>query len=165
MLFMLAFLKITRTTTRASRVKETASVELPRAAATMWSFLSDPASSTKLNAAELGVTLPGSPQGLGEIQVALFGTGSSRQARVHEVVELEPGQRAVTRSLTSAFPSYSVLTIEPTGPESCRLTQEFWVDVPAGVAVETVRAVERNGKQELRTMMARLLEIAPGLGT
>ncbi|UQU67583.1 SRPBCC family protein [Couchioplanes caeruleus] len=160
---MLAFLKITRTTTRASRVRETGSVELPQAAATMWSFLSDPASSTKLNQAELGVTLPGSPQGLGEIQVAVFGTGNGRHARVHEVVELEPGRRAVTRSLTTTFPAYSVLSIEPTGPESCRLTQEFWVDVPAGIALDTVRAVKHNCHQELRTMMNLLSEVAPGL--
>jgi hypothetical protein len=130
----------------------------------MWSFLADPTSAINLNGADLGATLPGSPPGLGEIQVAVYGHGEGRQARVHEVIELEPGRRATTRSLTSAFPSYGGLTIEPTGPGTCRLTQEFWVDVPAGVPVDTVRAIEHNVKQELRTMMASLMVVDTGIG-
>jgi hypothetical protein len=43
------------------RVEETAAVQLPRSAATMWSFIVDPAPSVELDdSAEAGVVLSGS---------------------------------------------------------------------------------------------------------
>jgi hypothetical protein len=158
---MLAFLKITRITTKPVQVTESASVELSRDAASMWTFMWDPASSTQISDFEIGVTLPGSPRGLGEIQAFIRHTAGGREGRLHEVVEFEPGRRAVTRSLAAAYPAYSALTIEPLGPDSCRLTQEFRVGLPAGVPVADVRTCREGSKSELRRMMSRLSELAP----
>ena len=99
---MPSFLTILRTTTKAVRVKEAGSIDLPRNAAVMWSFMWDPASSVEIDEeAEIGTTVPGSPRGLGEIQVVIRRTAQGREGVLHEVVELEPGRRAVTRSLVN----------------------------------------------------------------
>jgi hypothetical protein len=154
-------LVIVRTTAKAIQVKEAASVELPQDASAVWSFMWDPASSVKLSeTTEIGITLPGSPQGVGEIQAVIERTANGRTGNLHEVVEFEPGRYAVTRSLVSAYPSYGALTIEPLGPASCRLTQEFWVDIPADVPVATVRDVRDGCKDVLRRMIFRLTELA-----
>ncbi|MBG0561347.1 hypothetical protein [Actinoplanes aureus] len=158
---MPAFLKVIRTTTKPVQVKEAASVELRRDAAAMWSFMWDPASSVVIDeTTEIGVTLPGSPHGVGEIQVFIQRTAGGRRGVLHEVVELEPGRRAVTRSLASAVPAFGALTIESLGPGSCRLTQEHWVDLPAGVPVALVQECRDSCQRELRKMMSRLSELA-----
>jgi hypothetical protein len=155
--------KIMRTTAQPTRVEEAATVELPRSAATMWSFIADPASTAEFDeSTEVGVILPGSPLGLGEIQVFIQHTDGERTGAVLEVIEFEPGRRAVTRTLDS--PSrYGTITVEPLGPGRCRLTQKFSVDVPAGAPAALVRMYHEGYKQQLRTMMARLTELAPGL--
>jgi hypothetical protein len=123
----------------------------------MW----DPASCVKLSeATELGVTLPGGQRGVGEVQATINRTPNGRVGNLHQVVEFDPGRRAVTRSLVSWFPSWAALTIEPLGPDACRLTQEFWADVPAGVPVETVQHVRDGITDMLREMMRRLAELA-----
>jgi hypothetical protein len=154
-------LRIVRTTAKPVQVKEAASVELPQDASAVWSFMWDPASTVKLfGTTEIAVTLPGSPPGLGEIQAFIERTTNGRVANLHEVVEFEPGRRAVTRSLVSAIPEYTTLTIEPLGPASCRLTQEFWADIPAGVPVATVRPIRDGYRKVLRTLVLRLTELA-----
>jgi hypothetical protein len=86
---------------------------------------------------------------------------NGRAGNLHEVVDLEHGRRAVTRSLASVYPSWGALTIEPLGPDACRLTQEFWADIPAGVSVGTVQSVRQGYRDVLRRMMGRLTELAP----
>jgi hypothetical protein len=154
-------LKIVRTTAKPIQVKEAASVELPQDASAVWSFMWDPASSVKLfEMVEIGVTLPGSGQGIGEIQAFVERTPNGRAGNLHEVVEFEPARRAVTRELVSTYPQYSALTLEPLGPASCRLVQEFWVEFPVGVPVATVQALRDSYKDVLRRMMFRLTELA-----
>jgi hypothetical protein len=154
-------LRVFRTIAEPVQVKETASVTLPQSAPATWSFMWNPASSVKLfETTEMGVTLPGSPQGVGEIQVFVERTENGKVASLHEVVELDPGRRAVTRSLVPGYPYRSVLTIEPLGPDACLLTQEFRADLPAGLPVWTVREVRDGFKDVLRTMMDRLTELA-----
>ncbi|MGE6955013.1 SRPBCC family protein [Staphylococcus capitis] len=161
-----SFLKILRVTTKPTHIKEAASVELPRDAATIWSFMWDPASSVKTEeSTELGVTLPGTLQGLGEIQVFITRTADGRVGSLQEVVELDPGRRAVTRSLNSSYRTYGALTIEVLGPSSCRLTQEFWVDLPPGLEVAWVRQYRDSFKRQLNLLMLRLSELAPTLPT
>ena len=128
----------------------------------MW----DPASSVEIDEeTEIGTTVLSSPRGLGEIQVVVRRTAQGREGVLHEVVELEPGRRAVTRSLVSLYPSFGALTVEPVGPASCRLTQEFWLDLPAGVPVALVRDTRKGCRQELHRLLSRLSELAPGLPT
>ena len=153
--------RILRVTANPVRVKEAASVELPQGAPAVWSFMWDPASCVKLfETTEIGVTLPGSPKGVGEIQVTVDRTDHGRVGNLHEVVEVEPGRRAVTRSLVSGCPSWGALTIESLRPDACRLTQEFWADIPAGVPVETVHQLHDDYKKMLGVMMRRLAELA-----
>jgi hypothetical protein len=157
------FWKIMRTTARPIRVEETAAVELPRSATTMWSFIADPASTVEFDeSTEVGVILPGSPSGLGEIQVFIQRTAGGRIGSLLEVIEFEPGRRAVTRTLDSPN-RYGTVTVEPLGPDRCRLTQRLGVDVPAGAPAGHVRMYHEAYKQQLRSMMARLTELAPGL--
>lgn len=164
---MPGFLRIIRTTTKPIQVREAASVELPREAAVMWSFMWDPASSIEFDeTVETGVTLPGTPAAeVGEIQAFIRRTANGREASLIEVLELEPCRRAVTHSLTAWCSEYHVLTIEPLGPGSCRLTQEFWADLPAGIPRAAVREWQSNSKHRLRGLMERLSELAPRIPT
>jgi hypothetical protein len=142
------------------QVRETAFVDLPRAGEAVWAWMVRAHSSVELfDSTEVGVTLPGSPEGVGEIQAFVARTPEGRSAGLLEVVELEPGRRAVTRDLASPFRSGGVLTIAPLGENHCRLTQELWADLPVGTAVATVHAVRDAQKEQLRHMMLRLSEL------
>ncbi|MCY1137160.1 SRPBCC family protein [Actinoplanes sp. Pm04-4] len=153
---MPALFKITRITTKPVQVREAASVELARDAEAVWSFMWDPASAVRLNDMESGVLLPSRPRGLGEIQVFIQRTSAGRVGHLHEVVKFEAGRYAQTRNLSSAYPAYGALTIDPLGPGACRLTQEFWVDLPKGAPVSDVRDIREGIKYELRTLMSKL---------
>jgi hypothetical protein len=158
------FFKVIRTTTRPIRIEETASVELPRSAATMWTFIHDPSSSVQLDESmEVGAMLPGGPIGLGEIQVFIQRTATGRVGSLIEVIEFEPGRRAVTRTLSCPYNRYSTVTVEPLGPSRSRFTQAFRADIPAGSPRSYARMYQAGFKEQLRTMMARLTELAPQL--
>ncbi len=160
-----AFLKIMRITTEPTLISQAASVELPQSVAAMWSFMWDPASSTRLSPeVEAGFTLPGSPSGVGEVQVFVHRSSAGRAIQALEVIELEPSRRAVTRSLGTDYPSYGILTVEPAGPNSCRLTQEFRLTLPTGTPVTTVRHARDQYERQLRTLTTRLAALAPHLG-
>ncbi|MFI5897063.1 hypothetical protein ACIA5D_43935 [Actinoplanes sp. NPDC051513] len=107
-------MKIARVTAHPAQVTQVATVDLPRSAAVVWSFMAAPASATQLmEEVEAAVTFPGSPRGLGEIQVFLQRTATGRDIVAAEVIEYEEGRRAVTHSLGTTYPSYGVLTVEP----------------------------------------------------
>lgn len=132
----------------------------------MWSFMADPASSTQFGEeVEAGITFPGSPSGLGEIQVFLQRTPAGRDITALELIEYEPDRRAVTRSLGVTYPSFGILTVEPLESESCRLTQEYRVYLPAGTPVATVRNVRDHLKATVHTEMTRLAQLAPHLSS
>lgn len=161
---MLSVLKIMRVTANPTQVAQAATVDLPQSAAVMWSFMWDPASSVQFEAeVEAGVTLPGSPAGLGEIQVFLQRTPGGRDIAALEVIEFEPGRRAVTRSLAATYPSYGILTVEPLGSDSCRLTQEYRIYLPAGTPVATVRQLRDHLEATVHTLTTQLVQLAPGL--
>lgn len=157
-------LKIVRVAAHPTQVTRAATVDLPRSPAVVWSFMAGPASATQfMEGIEAAVRFPGSPRGLGEIQVFLQRTASGRDIVAAEVIEFEENRRAVTRSLSAGYPSYGVLTVEPLGSDSCRLTQEFRVFLPAGTAVATVRHVRDHLTATLHTQMTRLAQLAPDL--
>ncbi|EWM66702.1 MULTISPECIES: hypothetical protein [Micromonospora] len=143
-------------TTSAVQVREAATVDLPTSAEAAFGFMEDPASSVALHdSTELGVTLPG-PKGVGEIQAFVDRSPGGRTGMMHEVVEVEPGRRAVTRNLTAGCPSGGVLTVVPLGPDSCRLTQEFWAELPAGSLVGADAQVRHEYQMLLADLMRRL---------
>lgn len=155
-------LRMVRVTTRPVQVRETAAVDLPQSADAVWSFMWEPASCLKLfDTAEVAVSLPGG-EGIGEIQAFVERTAGGRVGVLHEVIELDHGRRAVTRSLVSWCPSWGAVTVEALGPDSCRLTQTFWADVPAGVPPATEKQMRDEFRQRLEPMMHRLAEWAVG---
>jgi hypothetical protein len=80
------------------RITESATVDLPRPAPMVWAFMWDPASAVALSdTAVLGGQLPGTPDGVGEIQVFVHQGDNSRHGSMLEVVAMEPGRR-VTRA-------------------------------------------------------------------
>jgi hypothetical protein len=79
-----------------------------------------------------------------------------REAASVELAQFEAGRYAETRNLSSAFPAYGALTIAPLGLGACRLTQEFWVDLPKGAPVSDVRDIRDGIEYELRTLMSKL---------
>ncbi|WP_203718713.1 SRPBCC family protein [Asanoa siamensis] len=147
-------------TTRTIQVRERASVDLPRSAEATFDFLWDPVSSfTISDSVDVAAALPGR-RGLGEIQAVVERTPAGRVGVLHEVIEHEPGRRAVTRGLVGVCPTWSALSLEPLGPGSCRLTQEFWADLPAGVQAGMDRQLSAEYRRRLDLMMRRLGEWA-----
>ncbi|MFI5930691.1 hypothetical protein [Actinoplanes sp. NPDC051494] len=139
-------------------------MELPRSAEVMWAFMASAASSVELqDDTESGVTLPGSPEGLGEIQVFIHQDGDVRWASAIEVVEFEAGRRAVTVGMGYELPAYVGLTIDPLGPDSCRVPQDIRIDFPPGSPVAEVRQRREGCQASLRSSVSRLVELAPGL--
>lgn len=149
-----------RVTARPVQVRETVTVDLPQSAEVTFSFMWNPASSLQLHdAVEVAVALPGQ-HGLGEIQAFVERTPAGRLGVLHEVTELDPGRRAVTRSLVGWCPTWGALSVEALGPNSCRLTQEFWVDLPAGVPAGTDKHLRAAFRKRLDSMRLRLGEWA-----
>ncbi|MEV0713356.1 SRPBCC family protein [Asanoa sp. NPDC050611] len=147
-------------TTTAVHVKESATVELPRSADDVFSFMWDPASSlTLFEAVETAAVLPGR-QGIGEIQAFVERTPAGRIGVLHEVLEFDHGRRAVTRSLVGLCPTWGALTVEPLGPNACRLTQEFWADLPAGVPAGTDKQLREGFRQRLQSLVRQLAQPA-----
>jgi hypothetical protein len=145
-----------RVTTRPVQVREIAGVDLPRSAGAVFSYVWDPASSLELfDSMEVARTLPGRT-GVGEIQAFVEQTPAGRFGVLHEVREFDPGRRAVTRSLVGFCPTWGALTVEAVGPDSCRLTQEFWADVPAGVPAGTDQQLRDAFRQRLDSLVVRL---------
>jgi hypothetical protein len=145
-----------RVTTKTVQVRETASVDLPRSAEAVFSFMWDPASSLELfDSMELARTLPGR-EGVGEIQAFVERTAAGRVGVLHEVLEFDPGRRAVTRSLAGLCPTWGALTVEAVGPDACRLTQEFWANIPAGVPAGTDKQLHHAFRQRLESLVFRL---------
>jgi hypothetical protein len=150
-----------RVTVYPVRINDSASVELPRSTSAVWAFMKDAACTVALfETTEAAATLPGSPEGVGEIQVSIEASENGRIANSLEVTELEVGRRAVYRSLSTCYPSGGELSLEPLGPESCRLTQRFWADLPAGVLAKDVRILRKATREKLQAMMRRLADLA-----
>jgi hypothetical protein len=143
------------------RVSESASVELRRSAPLVWAFMKDPISATVLSdSTVLGARVPGTPDGLGEIQAFVHQGDDGRRGSMLEVVAIEHGRRAVTRSLGSGFPGGGELVIVPRGPDTCHLTQSYWALLPTGVTRRDAKAVEAAYRDSLRDLMRRLEERA-----
>jgi hypothetical protein len=85
--------------------------------------------------------LPGSPDGLGEIQAFVQHGPTGRSGAMLEVIDFETGRRAVTRDLTSAYPGGGELVIEPLGHDACRVTQMHCAQLPAGVTCKAARVI------------------------
>ena len=149
-----------RVLTAAVRVEESIAFEVPRSAEEVWDFMWDPQS---LFVIEPDVTYAGTLDGtparqVGEVQVSMHRTGLERQLTALEVVAMEAGRTAMTRTLTANLPSGGRLDIEPTGERSCRLIQRFHTDVPAGVEagyVDIQRAGLREAALQLRERVLR----------
>lgn len=150
---------LVKCTAEPVQVRVEASVELPRPAADLWSWMWDASSSIDLLDAELATSLPGTPRGLGEVQVVIHQREHNRMAYVHEIVAFEPERRAVTRSLVAGHPAGGELLIDSIAPGACRVTQAFTADLPAGTQVASIDDLRETLKEALATMMRRLVEI------
>jgi hypothetical protein len=149
-----------RVTTEPVRLSEETSVEVQRQAEEMWAWMWRPASSIDLLGAESAVTLPGTAEGaIGEIQVALFRLANGLAASAHQVVELIPGRRAVTRSLTNEYPVFAILSIDSLGPHSCRITQRYECELPAGIQDIYVDGMRETLRSTVHTIAQRLGEL------
>ena len=150
---------LVKCTAEPVQVREEASVELPRPAADLWSWMWDASSSIDLLDAELAMRLPDTPRGLGEVQVVIHRREHHRIAYVHEIVHFEPERRAVTRSLVAGHPAGGELVIDPIGQGACRVTQAFTADLPPGTQVASIDELRDTLRAALATIMRRLVEI------
>jgi hypothetical protein len=150
---------LVKLTAEPVQVREEASVELPKSAPEMWAWLWDASSNVDLFDAALAMSLPGTPRGVGEVQVVIPRPGHDRIASVHEIVHLEPVRRAVTRNLISGYPSGGELLIDPIGPEACRVTQAFTAELPPGTQVVWIDELRGTLRTALSTMVRRLVEL------
>ena len=147
---------LAKLTTEPTRVTESVTVDLGRPADEVFAVMWDPASPLGDPTFETGFTLPGTPsQAVGEVQVQVRRDAEGRRVvQALEVVELEHGRRAVTRTVTSGGAGGGTLTVDPLSPSSCRLTQEVHVDLPALV----LAALVAETRASVQAFLDRLAE-------
>jgi hypothetical protein len=136
---------------RAARIGEdpperatiTAQTAIAAPAGRVWALAWDPATSLLTDeGVSYSFTVPGTPAGqVGEIQchVRTFAEGA-QVGILTEVVELDPGRRAVTRSLTQPGPDRNTTEVIPVDERSCLLRVTYLthgLDAQAQAAVRT----------------------------
>lgn len=142
-------------------VRSTTTVDLSANAETVWNFMWDPGSAPVLNPdTEIGITVPGTPGGqIGEVQAFVGRADGQRFGSMLEVEELLPFRRAVTRDICSPFDQGGILSIDPLTGESCRLTQELYLVLPAGHAYEDVDTYRLPQTNYLMRLRLRLIDV------
>jgi hypothetical protein len=137
-------------------VAVTAQAAIAAPADQVWTLAWDPATSVLTEEGTTrAFTVPGTPAGqVGEIQCHVQTLpGGAQVGMLTEVVELEPGRRAVTRSLTQPGPDRSITEVRPIDERSCvlRLTH-----LTHGLNPEAQAAVRTHAE----SYVARLRDIA-----
>lgn len=141
-----------------------ASVDVDRPAHQVWAFIEDPASQVLLRDDVIsGVRMPGTPRGVGEVQAFVLQGDGLRGAMI-EILEREPGARALTRHLGDDLtpPMVGLQTetrVQPLAEGRCRLTHTHMalMAVPEKQLVAgAVGHWERAVVAELDQMHARL---------
>ena len=142
----------TGTTAQTSTISAVTTVEVARAAADVWEFIEDPASQVLLSDEVLsGVRMPGRPRGVGEVQAFVSQEENGRlRGSMLEIVEYEPGARAVTRDMRQDLPGNVVemrteTEVREVGPGRTSLTHTHVLVL--GLAEERVRADVRQSWQ------------------
>jgi hypothetical protein len=140
-------------------LRESVTVVLPAPADEVWDLMWDPRNNSVFNPDhELGVHVPGTPlQEVGELQLLASKDAQGRRT-VHliEVVDIEPGRRAVTECTGCGHESGAVLDVVPLTEDSCQVTQVQWHVLPTGSfarLVEPNRAVLRKGLDDLAAVL------------
>lgn len=136
------------TSTNEVVVTVSAQAAIPRPAGIVWEFVWDPASSVLTgDNVVAGFTMPGTPVGeVGEVQVAVVrmtATGGL-VGMLHEVVEVDPGRRAVMVSLSLDHQHRDITEVLPVGEDASVLRVTFEHSVPRHDAVKG-----RDARQQL----------------
>ena len=140
-------------------LRESVTVVVAAPADEVWELMSDPAQNGVFDPDfELGVRVPGTPvQEVGELHLMTSRDAQGKRS-VHllEVVDLEPGRRAVTECTGCGHESGAILDIEPLDEDSCRVTQVQWSVLPTGSftrLVEPNRALLRKSLDDLAAVL------------
>jgi hypothetical protein len=87
--------------------------------------------------------LPNSPRGLGEMQYTVRRDETGRRrVSVLEVVEYEPGRRAVIRNISSDFRSEEEIVLAE-DEQGCLVRHRSWAEIPAGFPIATAKHLKR----------------------
>lgn len=103
----------------------TESVEVARPADTVWAQMEDPAFGMLNPACVSAARMPGTPHGVGEVQVFVHRQNDHLTLDGVEIVEYEPGRRARSRPLSRPSSAEEIWTdwnVESLGPTRCRAT-------------------------------------------
>lgn len=160
--------------TQTSTISAVVTVEVARPAAEVWAFIEDPASQAMLSEDVLsGVRMPGTPRGVGEVQAFVSQENGRLRGSMLEILEYEPGVRALTRDLRKDLPANVVemrtaTEVQELSPNRARLTHTHVAvldvaddRVRAGLndAWQVSVAAHHQGQHE---RLRRILETRPG---
>lgn len=146
---------------RPESVVDSMTVDLACSAEEAYAFMWDPQSTFLLEDDVVhAVTLPGTPaRQVGEIQVSVVrGKNGLLEGRMLEVLEVEPGRRATSRSLISGLEARQILEVEPLTESTCRVSQHFGCKLEAGTMADTVSQVRQGHRRILDRLGRRLVE-------
>lgn len=135
---------------------------IPRPASEVWAFVHDPASSVlTIDNVVQGFTMPGTPVGeVGEVQVLVMRLPPSGRlvGILHEVVELDPGTRAVTQTLSWDEDQFATTEVLPVDNVSCVLR----VTIESPVPREARRAQEQATRAVIDDYLRRVKDVLTG---
>ena len=150
---------LARLVVKPVELRESVTIVLPAPAAEVWDLLWDPAQAALLDPDhELGVGVPGTPvQDVGELRLMTSrDVDGRRTAHLIEVVDLEPGRRAITECTGCGHERGTILDVEALAEDTCRVTQVQWQLLPTGTLVrqvETDRALLRKRLDDLAAVL------------
>ena len=140
-------------------VRASAQVAIPRPAGLVWEVVERPESSVLLlDNITAAFWLPGTPVGeVGAVQCDILRTGTDGRVGVlHEVVELDPGRRAVSKSLSMELQHWGETEVIPTDTNGCVLRVTLTMTAALGTE-EEARAEAQRGVDQYVTRVHNLL--------
>ena len=127
----------------------------------LWAALVEPETSFHLQEGLVAAgRMPGTPAGVGEMQFHITeNSEGERECSVLEVTEYEDGRRAVTRNISSGFPSGSEVTVSDAGHGRLLVVYRFWYEFPAGIPVDIVDEARRASTTSAAAFAERVTQV------
>jgi Polyketide cyclase / dehydrase and lipid transport len=114
----------------------------------VWALLHSPSSAVALGVAIDAWREPGTPVGVGEIQVYVYEVDGDRKTSRNRVLKYEEGRRAVTEALDSEFQEFAETTVTPVGDDgSVQVAHRGWFLLPRDTPLQTCSLLQAAADQ------------------
>lgn len=146
-------------------VQESAQIALPLPAATVWAFIESPDSTPLVvDGFVQSFSVPDTPVGeVGEVRCSVVRhEGDTLIGIFSECAELDPGRRAVWRSLSTKEAVITITEVVPASESACVLRLTSGISVKAGAEDPTRRLIRKRLDEAVKRTRDVLTAMHPG---